>query len=346
MKKKTLTIGVAAYNAAKIISNCLDSLLIDEVKNDIEVLVINDGSTDNIQSVVATYENRYPNSIRLINKKNGGHGSTINKTIEEAKGEYLKMVDADDSVEKQGFIALVRHLKKTNADVVMSPYYRVNIVNNHKKLIGYLKSSNKESIVDNKLVNLQDIYQDLLVAMHSLTYRTTLLKENNYKIDEHCFYVDVEYSIYYFLKAKNVLLLNEPVYNYNIGSSDQSVNIDNMRARRAQHLRVAKSMVNFYKKERNKIPSYMKSFFKNNIVNLILVNEYKLLMSLKSSKNSKIELIKFDKYLKKNSIELYEGVTTFNNSKKIKLLKILRKINFNGYTIVHNLCKKSLTTHI
>lgn len=256
------------------------------------------------------------------------------------------MVDADDSVEKQGFIALVRHLKKTNADVVMSPYYRVNIVNNHKKIIGYLKSSNKESIVDNKLVNLQDIYQDLLVAMHSLTYRTTLLKENNYKIDEHCFYVDVEYSIYYFLKAKNVLLLNEPVYNYNIGSSDQSVNIDNMRARRAQHLRVAKSMVNFYKKERNKIPSYMKSFFKNNIVNMILVNEYKLLMSLKSSKNSKIELIKFDKYLKKNSIELYEGVTTFNNSKKIKLLKILRKINFNGYTIVHNLCKKSLTTHI
>ena len=182
--------------------------------------------------------------------------------------------------------------------------------------------------------------------MHSLTYRTTLLKENNYKIDEHCFYVDVEYSIYYFLKAKNVLLLNEPVYNCNIGSSDQSVNIDNMRARRAQHLRVAKSMVNFYKKERNKIPSYMKSFFKNNIVNMILVNEYKLLMSLKSSKNSKIELIKFDKYLKKNSIELYEGVTTFNNSKKIKLLKILRKINFNGYTIVHNLCKKSLTTHI
>lgn len=345
MSDKVLTIGVAAYNVADVISNCLDSLLTTEVSNDIEVLVVNDGSIDNIKSVVSTYEKKYPGNVRLINKKNGGHGSTINKTIEEATGKYLKMVDADDSVEENGLVDLIKRLKQTDADIVMSPYYRVNIDSKRKTLVGYLSSTQK-SWMDNKLVNLKDIYNELLVAMHSLTYKTSLLRKSNYRIDEHCFYVDVEYSMYYFLKAESILLLKRPVYNYNIGSTEQSININIMRKRRKQHLRVAKSMIDFYEKERNNLSPYRNSFFENNIVNMILVNEYKLIMSLSSGEVSKQELVQFDNYLKESSPILYKEVVVLNNSKKIKLLNITRKVHFHGYNMVHKLYKKQLTTHI
>lgn len=344
MNKKILTIGIATYNAAKDIPNCLNSLLIDEVLDDIEILVVNDGSTDNIKEVMQPYIEKYTNTIRLINKENGGHGSTINTTIDQANGTYMKMVDADDTVDKMGFLSLIAQLKKNEVDVAMSPYYRVNINTHEKQLMGYLEPNRVAT--KEHVTTLAKIYKDLLVAMHSITYKTSLLRNNQYRIDEHCFYVDVEYSIYYLLGAKRIFLLRQPVYNYMIGSAEQSVNIDNMRARRDQHLKVTKSLIEFYEKERKNIVPYQESFLENNISNMILAGEYKLLMSLKSAKESEIELLHFDKYLKQKSPILYKKVVILNTSKKIRLLKLMRKLNFHGYKIVHRIFKKSLTEHL
>lgn len=340
--EKVLTIGIAAYNVANEISNCLKSLLLPEIINDIEILVINDGSTDNTSEVVSAFEEKYPSCIRLINKENGGHGSTINKTITEANGKFLKMVDADDAVEYEGIISLVSELKKSNADIVFSPYYRVNIKTGEKEEIGYI-INDKVPYLNGVYSTLDEYSSKIKVAMHSITYRTSLLRQSKYRIDEHCFYVDVEYTIYYLLNAHNILMLSKPVYDYSIGSSEQSVNIDVMRKRRKQHLKVTKSLILFYEAEKDQMSVNMERLVKNNIVNMILSTEYKLLMSIQSTEQSYIELVDFDNYLRRASPNLYKAVVKLNRSKKLFLLSIFRKDNFVGYKLIHRMLRKNFT---
>lgn len=341
MNDKILTIGIAAYNVEKTLDACLQSMVNSNVNDKIEILVINDGSTDHTSKVAQKYVAKYPKTVKLINKKNGGHGSTINTTIEYASGKYLKMVDGDDKVETKGLNSLVDELEKNKiADIVFSPYFTVNINTGEKKQIGYLKDS-KQLYLDNKMALLKDFYNKLFVAMHGITYRTKLLKNSKYRIDEHCFYVDVEYTIYYLINARKILLLNDPVYDYSIGSSTQSIDTKVKIKRRDQHLRVCKSLISFYESEKANMPDYICDMIKNNIINMILCNEYTLLMSLPSTKDSYTEIKEFDSYLKANSTDLYNpdlytGVKGLNSGKKLVLLKFWRKNHFLGYKVVHH----------
>lgn len=342
MNNKVLTIGIAAYNVEKTIDACLTSMLYPAINNDIEILVINDGSTDDTVNRVNKYVNKYPDTVKIINKKNGGHGSTINATIKYATGTYLKMVDGDDQVEKDGLISLVKKLKENEVvDMVFSPYFIVDINTRDKKKIGYLKGI-KEPYLNGMNASLKDYYKDLFVAMHGITYRTSMLKNSKYRIDEHCFYVDVEYTIYYLMDVKKILLLSEPVYDYSVGSSTQSIDAKVKIKRRDQHLRVCKSLISFYEAEKDKMPKYTADMIKDNIVNMILCNEYTLLMSLPSTNDSYKEIKSFDLYLRENSKDLYNpdlyiGIKGLNSGKKLFLLKFLRKNNFVGYKLIHSL---------
>ena len=99
--KKVLTIVVPAYNVEKYLKNCLDSFVDVNILNSIEILVVDDGSTDKTADIAKNYEKKYPNSFRLLSKENGGHGSTINYAIPRASGKYFKVVDGDDWVDKK-----------------------------------------------------------------------------------------------------------------------------------------------------------------------------------------------------------------------------------------------------
>lgn len=342
MSNKILTIGVAAYNVEKTIESCIISMLNSKVNNDIEILVVNDGSTDNTAKVVQQFVNKYPDTVKLINKKNGGHGSTINSAVKYATGKYFKMVDGDDSLEKKGLCSLLKKLKEnTTVDIIFSPYFTVDINTGDKKKIGYLKGTDK-MYLNNVNTSLKSFYKNLFVAMHGITYRTSLLKNSKYHIDEHCFYVDVEYTIYYLINARKILLLDEPVYDYSIGSSTQSIDAKVKIKRRDQHLHVCKSLVSFYEAEKNNVPNYIADMIKKNIVNMILCNEYTLLMSLPSTRDSYKEIREFDTYLKEKSLDLYNpnlytGIRGLNSGKKLALLRFWKKNNFIGYKIIHSM---------
>lgn len=120
--KKVLTIGIAAYNASTTLNHTLKSLLIPEIMESLSIIVVNDGSTDDTELIAQKYVDKYPTIVKVINKENGGHGSVINKLIEIVDTPYFKLVDADDTVEKIGFIDLVNKLSITKADVVLSPF--------------------------------------------------------------------------------------------------------------------------------------------------------------------------------------------------------------------------------
>ena len=124
---KTLSVVIPSYNVEKYLPEILPTFLSPEVLDDIEVLIVNDGSKDNTSKVGKEFQDKYPNTVRIIDKENGGHGSTINRGIEEAVGKYFKVVDGDDWVDTDVFIKYVNALKTLEADAVMTPFNRVNL---------------------------------------------------------------------------------------------------------------------------------------------------------------------------------------------------------------------------
>lgn len=124
--EKILTISIAAYNAELDIKRCLDSFISTNVLEELELIVVNDGSKDNTLNVAKQYEKKYPGIIKVIDKKNGGHGSTINASIKEATGKYYKIVDSDDWIDPEELEKLVFWLRNNDADLVLTPYKCVN----------------------------------------------------------------------------------------------------------------------------------------------------------------------------------------------------------------------------
>jgi len=116
---KVLTVLVPTYNVEKYLRRCLDSLLLPEVLEEIEVLVVNDGSKDGSADIARAYEKKYPQTVVFVDKENGGHGSTINVGIEKAQGTYFKVLDSDDWVNIGDFIEFVKRLKEETADAVI-----------------------------------------------------------------------------------------------------------------------------------------------------------------------------------------------------------------------------------
>lgn len=120
MNDKLLNISVAAYNVEATIEQCLDSFIQSKYLNSFEVLVVNDGSKDDTSRIVSQYVEKYPGTIRLIDKENGGHGSTINAAVKNALGKYFKVVDGDDWVDTEAFDRFLEFLEGTDVDLVLN----------------------------------------------------------------------------------------------------------------------------------------------------------------------------------------------------------------------------------
>ena len=115
--EKILTVSIAAYNVQNYIKKTLDSLLVGKI-DDLEILVEDDGGTDNTINIVKEYEKKYPNVVKLIHKENGGYGSTINKSIEIASGRYFKQLDGDDWYDSENFTDFLNILRKIDVDAI------------------------------------------------------------------------------------------------------------------------------------------------------------------------------------------------------------------------------------
>ena len=116
--KKILTVLIPVYNTEKYIKRCLDSLIDESIIDNIEILIVSDGSKDNSILIAKDYEKKYPNSIKIIEKENGGHGSTINKGLEIATGKYFRVLDSDDWFNTSDFVKLVNYIKNDSNNLI------------------------------------------------------------------------------------------------------------------------------------------------------------------------------------------------------------------------------------
>ena len=129
---KIVSFIIPSYNVEKYLNVCLTSFLNKEVLDQIEVIVVDDGSKDQTAQIARTYIEQYPQVFRLISKENGGHGSAINAGTAQAVGRYLKVIDADDWVVTENLKEFVDKLADCSADVVLNPYHQVDMQTGEK----------------------------------------------------------------------------------------------------------------------------------------------------------------------------------------------------------------------
>lgn len=334
--EKILTIVVPTYNAEKYLRDNLESFCIPQLLPELEILVINDGSTDHSADIAKEYVKRYPDTYKLITKINGGHGSGINTGILKATGKYFKVVDADDWVEKEPFMRLMDILKKSNSDMVVSGFYWVYDEGQKDKADFARKAEMKIPFlgVDYQREYLFDEVADLVyIKMHHMTIRTAILKDHNIEVDEHCYYVDTEYITYPIPFVETIRFMDGFVYMYRLGRQGQSVSIEKMKLNEKNYDRVIESLLKFYGRlEKELLCSQEKRQYIAGIIARVVAGKIKIMLSFPATSSKKASLIAFDQYLKLNYPAVY-------NSNKNLSVKLLRNTRYSLYTIASFLVK-------
>ena len=209
---KILTVVIPTYNMEKYLRKCLDSLIIEdkEILNKVEVLVVNDGSKDASSSIAHEYQDNYPRVFRVIDKENANYGSCVNRGLKEAKGKYIKILDADDSFATTEFERYLNRLATIEVDMVLRPFYYVNETGNRTHFVKY-------KLPDSDNLTFDEVTPALLkqsIQMHATTYRTEAVRSINYVQTEGISYTDQEWVFTPLSAVNSIAYFNYPVYLY------------------------------------------------------------------------------------------------------------------------------------
>ena len=244
---KLLSIAVPCYNSQDYMRKCIESLLVGG--EEVEILIVDDGSTDRTGEIADEYAAKYPTICRAIHKQNGGHGSAVNTGIDNATGLYFKVVDSDDWVKEMAFRKILTTLQdlaggETQLDLLITNFVYNKVGEKRHKVMRYNRMFPIEQIFTWKDVKRTPKGHYLL--MHSVIYRTKLLRQCGLRLPEHTFYVDNIYVFNPLPFVKTMYYLDINFYYYYIGREDQSVNQQIMLSRIDQQIKVTKLMVDYY----------------------------------------------------------------------------------------------------
>ena len=244
---KYITFAIPCYNSEAYMEKAINSILL--AGEDVEILIVNDGSSDRTKKIGKQYAERFPSIVRVINKENGGHGDAVNSGLSQASGKYFKVVDSDDWVDEDSLMKLLEVIKgfvseEEEVDMIVSNYVYEKTGVEHKKVIHY-----RNVLPQNEIFRWDDIgsfHLDQYILMHSVMYRTEMLKLCQLKLPKHTFYVDNIYVYYPLPHVRRLYYLDVDFYRYFIGREDQSVNEKIMISRVDQQIYVTKSMISMY----------------------------------------------------------------------------------------------------
>ncbi len=241
---KLLSFAIASFNSESFMDKFIKSLLIGG--DDVEILIINDGSSDMTGAVADEYEQKYPGIVRAIHQENKGHGGAVNTGLREATGKYFKVVDSDDWVDESAYRQVLSTLKRLdqeqqNIDMLLTNYVYEKEGKRHKRHMMYTPLFPKD-----KVIGWEDMKRNIKgfsILMHSVIYRTELLRDCGLVLPEHTFYVDNLFVYIPLPYVKKFYYLNVDFYRYYIGREGQSVAEKTMVRRIDQQLRVNYMMI-------------------------------------------------------------------------------------------------------
>lgn len=244
---KLISFAIPCYNSAAYMRKCIESIL--PGGDDVEIIIVDDGSTkDNTLEIAREYEAEYPSIVKAVHQENGGHGQAVNTGLSYATGRYFKVVDSDDWVDEKSYKRILKTLKNLSddnvPDMVVANYVYDKVGAKRKKVIHYDNVFPIE-----KMFSWDEIGKfkvDQYILMHSVIYRTQLLKDCGLKLPMHTFYVDNIFVFEPLPEVKKIYYINTNFYRYFIGRDDQSVNEKVMIGRIDQQIAVTKRMIDFY----------------------------------------------------------------------------------------------------
>lgn len=256
---KLLTITIPCYNSEGYMRKCVESLLTGG--EDVEIIIVNDGSRDNTAVIADEYKEKYPSIVKVVHKENGGHGSAVNAGIENAEGLFFKVVDSDDWVKESDYKQILAKLKELaggeqTLDMLISNFVYEKEGEKKNKVMRY-----HHALPENEMFTWSDVRYFLkgqYILMHSVIFRTKLLHDCGLKLPEHTFYVDNLFVFEPLPFVRNMYYLDVNFYRYYIGREGQSVNETIMISRIDQQITVNKRMIDYLVENKTRIKNNRK----------------------------------------------------------------------------------------
>lgn len=299
---KLLTFAIPCYNSQDYMEHCIESIL--PGGEDVEILIIDDGSKDRTAEIADAYAEKYPTIVRAIHQENGGHGEAVNAGIRNATGLYFKVVDSDDWVDQEAYQKILAKLRElaggsVSLDMMLANYVYEKEGARHKKVMRQIGFPQGQVFTWS---DIRHFYKGHYILMHSVIYRTKLLRECGLELPKHTFYVDNIYVYKPLPYVRTIYYMDVDFYRYYIGREDQSVNEKVMISRIDQQLRVNKIMlddVDLHKVTNLKCRKYMINY-------LEIITVVSTVMLLRSGTEENLEKKReLWKYIKDKDIGLF-----------------------------------------
>ncbi|ETP71003.1 glycosyl transferase [Lachnospiraceae bacterium JC7] len=305
----------------------MDSLLIPEILDDIEIFVVDDGGRDKTLSIAQEYEREYPGTVIAVHKENGGYGSTINYSVKKASGKYFKQLDGDDWFLKENFAEFIDVLKNTDADCVLTE-------------VADFKSSISEQIVNEKFHSIPEGFHTFektrlpnILTMHGTAIRTDILRQHNIRIIEHAFYSDTEIVVLPMPFMESFYMWKKPLYVYLTGTEGQSMSINGIKKHYMDHDKVYWELCRAYhsisEREENKRDLVFRRLKKE------AITHFDFILRLETNYKHYSELKEFGTKLKRIVPEVYKAL-----SNERRNLRIMLKTQYLFYPLISAKVKK------
>lgn len=336
---KIITFAIPCYNSAAYMEHCINTLL--PGGEDVEIIIINDGSKDDTGKIADDYAARYPSIVKAVHQENGGHGEGVNTGLRNASGKYYKVVDSDDWLDVQGLMKVLSKLKELNEnntelDLMVCNYVYEHAEDNTRYTVNY-----RNVLPQNRIFGWDDIGSfrpNQFLLMHSVIYRTELLRECGLVLPKHTFYVDNLYVYKPLPYVKTLYYMDVDLYRYFIGRADQSVNEQIMIKRIDQQLRVNKLMIDCHNLLDSKLSRRLRHYMMNYLSIMMTISSVFLQISATSENlEKKAELWS---YLKKKDEKLYYRLRyRFLGAISNPYGKVARRLTIKLYRLMRRIYK-------
>ena len=336
---KLISFTVPCYNSQVYMKKCIDSLLTGG--RDVEIIIVNDGSKDGTLKLANEYKENYPDTVKVIDKENGGHGSGVNAGLKAAEGLYFKVVDSDDWLDTDALNELLGVIKLHLSEGRLPDLYVTNFI--YDRVYDGTKhvSSYEKKMPQGKIFGWDGVKKfrfSHMMLMHALLYKRENLLKSGTRLPEHTFYVDNIFAYKPLPFMQTVYYLNVDLYHYFIGRADQSVNRKNIIARYEQQLLVMREMTDAYSwDEIKKMPKGLKNYMWHSLEVIMMTTLF--FTCAEYSKERKENLKALWRHIKERDKKLYKKLRHGSYATAVNYLswRLRGFVMSKGYDI---LCRK------
>ena len=337
---KTITFAIPCYNSASYMDACIESIL--PCGDDIEIIIVDDGSTkDNTAEKAQAWAEKHPGIIRAISKENGGHGSAVNTGLAGAEGLYYKVVDSDDWLDTSAMQEIMAYLRKqierqNPTDMVVGNYVYEKVHEGKRTVMHY-----RNVLPEGKEFGWEEIghfSQSQYLLMHSVIYRTELLREMNLQLPEHTFYVDNIFVYAPLPHVQTIYYRDVDMYRYFIGREDQSVNEKVMLSRIDQQLKITRFMIDAVQLPDDVAVKRLESYMENYLSMMMCICS--VFLRMQNTEESEDKRDEIWDYLRNKNPLLYRRIrrSVLNMGTNLPT-EAGRRIGLSGYRLAQKIFK-------